>query len=86
MRLTSETRLAGRYLGQPFAGSVRDVQPAGAGAVRVTVQFDEPVDVVRFESFSSFRRRVTCELGRDGTSPARTSDGVPHMVVERGDG
>ena len=32
------------------------------GYVTITVDFDEPVDVVEFESFSAFRKRVTATI------------------------
>lgn len=75
-------RARGRYLGQPFAGVVTGVQRlATADLYRLTLTFDEPVDVVSFDSFSSFRRRVTCTVARDGRSPSRTSNGVPHLTL-----
>lgn len=75
-------RVAGTYLKQPFTGTILalamlpDLQH-----VRVTVQFDEPVDVVTSELFSAFRQRVTATVDRRGISPAKTSDGEPHMRV-----
>lgn len=76
-------RVAGTYLGQPFSGEVLAVQRMGGGHVRVTLHFDRPVDVVTFDSFSAFRQRVSCTLDEDLTAPARTSDGRPHMRIER---
>jgi len=76
-------RVSGRYLKQPFTGTIIGVSALGAGDfTRLTIQFDEPVDVVAFESFSAFRQRVDGTVDRDGVSPAKTSDGVPHMVLE----
>ena len=43
--------------------------------------FDEPVDVVEFESFTGFRQRVTAMVGGDGVSWAKTSDGAPHLIL-----
>lgn len=72
----------GTYLKQPFTGVIRAVAALGGGEMlKVTVQFDEPVDVVTFESFSAFRQRVTATVNREGISPAKTSDGQPHMVL-----
>jgi len=48
---------------------------------RITIVFDEPVDVVSFDSFSAFRQRVTVTLGNDGKTAEKTSDGVPHMQL-----
>ncbi|MCP5368002.1 MAG: hypothetical protein H6907_07965 [Hyphomicrobiales bacterium] len=76
-------RVAGRYLKQAFAGTVIGVQAlSGSGPWRVTVHFDDPVDVVTFDSFSAFRQRVTCVVDGDGRALARTGDGVPHMVLD----
>jgi hypothetical protein len=76
--------VAGRYLKQPFTGrvlGVRDV--AGGTAFDVTIRFDEAVDVVEFESFSNLRTQVQITVSAAGVSAFRTSEGVPHMVVER---
>ena len=75
-------RVAGSYLKQPFTGTVLalalmpDMQH-----IKVTVQFDTPVDVVTSELFSAFRQRVTATVDKRGISPAKTSDGEPHMRV-----
>jgi hypothetical protein len=77
-------QVAGRYLKQAFDGRVLAVREmAGGTAFEVTLEFDEPVDVVEFESFSAFRKRVTATVSSAGVSFSRTSDGVPHLVVER---
>lgn len=75
-------RVAGSYLGQPFTGYVYGLSHApNAPYTRITLQFDEPVDVVRFDSFSSFRQRVSATIGNDGQSVQKTSDGVAQMIV-----
>ena len=75
-------RVQGRYLGQSFWGQVRGLSLRGDGKTRrITLHFDEPVDVVRFASFSSLRQRVSGEIGWDGCSRQKTSDGVPQLVV-----
>jgi len=75
-------RVQGKYLGQRFAAEVIGVHTSSVACrVRLTLQFDEPVDVVSFKSFSSFRQRVTCTLNSDGTTSEKTSDGEPHMVL-----
>lgn len=79
---TVSQRIRGTYLKQPFEGTIISVTSLGAGDMfRLTVQFDEPVDVVAFDSFSAFRQRVQATVNRDGISPNRTSDGEPHMVI-----
>jgi hypothetical protein len=81
--LTPGNKVSGRYLGQHFNGTVMGVQLfQETGRQRVTIDFDKPVDVVKFESFSAFRRRVTSTIGPDGRTSEKTSDGVPHMVLE----
>jgi len=76
--------VAGRYLKQPFTGRVLGVKEVGGGAAfEVVIDFDTPVDVVEFDSFSNFRTRVHITLLAAGVSAFRTSDGVPHMMVER---
>lgn len=72
----------GTYLKQAFTGVVTAVAALGGGEMyQITVQFDEPVDVVAFESFSAFRHRVVATVNREGVSASKTSDGVPHMML-----
>lgn len=79
-------RVTGRYLGQNFAGVVRGMTRVGAAdQYRITLHFDDPVDVVTFDSFSSFRQRVSTLINSDGLSPRKTSDGQPQLVVDRPD-
>ena len=76
--------VSGRYLKQTFSGRVLGVRELYDGAAfEVTIQFDEAVDVVEFDSFSNLRTRVTITVSPAGVSQARTSDGAPHMIVER---
>lgn len=80
--VTPGMRVQGRYLGQFFEGQIYAVSMLGsADQMRVTVQFDEPVDVVRFDSFSAFRSRITSVIGKNGASKQMTSDGEPHLVL-----
>ena len=73
-------RVSGLYLKKPFEGVVLAVRDIGGGsAFEVTLHFDEPVDVVEFESFSAYRQRVTATISADGSSWSKTSDGHPHM-------
>ncbi|WP_425530855.1 glyoxalase superfamily protein [Ferranicluibacter rubi] len=77
------SRVRGFYLGQPFEAQVLGVQAltAQAGRYRLTLDFDEPVDVVTFESFSSFRKRVHCTIDASGRTAAKTSNGRPHVEL-----
>jgi len=74
--------VSGAYLRQNFTGQVLAVREIGGGShYEVTLHFDEPVDVVTFDSFSAFRQRVNVTVDDTGVSPAKTSDGEPHMVI-----
>ena len=76
-------RVEGRYLGQAFSGEVRGLSLQGDGQTRrITLHFDRPVDVVTFESFSSFRQRVSGDIDWGGRSPRKTSDGEPQLVIQ----
>ncbi|MDP9572981.1 UNVERIFIED_ORG: hypothetical protein J2W66_003474 [Agrobacterium larrymoorei] len=50
------SRVSGYYLGQPFTGAILGVQSLGGDPerYRLTMHFDDPVDVVTFDSFSAF--------------------------------
>ncbi|ANL46095.1 hypothetical protein AMC87_CH01379 [Rhizobium phaseoli] len=73
----------GRYLNQPFTGEILSLSALPGGELyRIAIHFDEAVDVVTFESFSAFRRRVSAQIDADGVSPRKTSNGVPHLVLD----
>lgn len=75
-------RVRGRYLGQAFKGRVIGVQIVAPGRYRLTLDFDEPVDVVSFDSFSAFRRRVSCTVDVNGVTAEKTSNGRPHLRLD----
>jgi len=75
-------RVRGTYLGQAFEGDVIGIRTMGAGdRYRLTLHFDEPIDVVTFDSFSAFRQRINCTVDRSGQTAEKTSDGRPHLVL-----
>jgi len=77
-------RVKGAYLRQLFTGLVIGVQLlSDMQHFQVTVKFDKPVDVVTSNLFSAFRQRVTATIDLRGISPARTSDGEPHMRISK---
>ena len=80
---TIGARVAGSYLGQPFTGEVLSagVFENDPTRLRLTLKFDNPVDVVTFESFSAFRHRVNCVVDDTGRSQAKTSNGRPHVEL-----
>jgi len=74
--------VSGTYLKQPFTGRVLALREIGGGShFQVTLHLDEAVDVVTFDSFSSFRQRVNATINDEGVSRSRTSDGEPHLVI-----
>ena len=76
------TAIRGRYLNQPFTGKVLALSAKSGGLYKISIHFDEPVDVVTFESFSAFRQRINAQVDADGISPRKTSNGVPHLVLD----
>jgi hypothetical protein len=77
-------RVQGTYLGRAFTGLVLGVQLlSDMRHYEVTVKFDKPVDVSRFASMVIPRQRVRATVTLDGVSPARTSDGEPHLRLRR---
>jgi hypothetical protein len=76
-------RVTGRYLGHPFVGEVKAARQSSSGYWALTLRFDRPIDVVTSELFSAFRRQVNTTVNAHGQSPQKTSDGQPHMVLER---
>ena len=75
-------RIVGQYLNQTISGYVLGLRElAGGRSFEVTINFDEPVDVVTFDSFSNFRKRIRAIISQDGISYHKTSDGVPHLIV-----
>ena len=76
-------RVSGHYLGQPFQANVVGlVRLQTPGFHRVTLHFDQPVDVVTFESFSAFRQRVSATVNAAGVSPEKTSNGYPQLKLD----
>ena len=75
-------RVSGQYLKRPFTGRIHAVRELQAGSsYEVTLHFDTPVDVVDWDSFSAHRQRVKAIVSPEGISWAKTSDGVPHLIV-----
>jgi len=75
-------RVSGQYLKRPFTGRIHGVRELQAGSgYEVTIHFDEPVDVVDWESFSALRQRVKAFVSPEGVSWSKTSDGVPHLII-----
>lgn len=75
-------RVTGRYLTQRFAATVLAADQLRLGWFRLVLDLDEAVDVVRFDSFSNLRKQIRVDVGPDGHSKERTSDGVPHAELD----
>ena len=77
------SRVKGHYLGQPFEATILGVQAVTAqpGRYRLTLDFDEAVDVVTFDSFSAFRKRVHCTIDETGRTVEKTSNGRPQVEL-----
>ena len=73
----------GKYLGQQISGRVISLATRHKkGRWRITIELDKPVDVVRFDSFSSFRKRVSATINSSGVTIEKTSDGNPHLQLD----
>ncbi|PIL14305.1 hypothetical protein P775_26740 [Puniceibacterium antarcticum] len=68
-------------MSQPFSGRIVALAKAGANT-QISIQLDEPVDTVKFESFSNLRHHIRGVVGPDGHSPRQTSDGTPHLIID----
>lgn len=74
-------KVSGTYLNQAFEAEVLGIQMLTEGRYRVKLHFDDPVDVIAFDSFSSLRRRVSCTVNAKGTTAEKTSDGKPQLQL-----
>ena len=80
-------QVSGLYLGQPFTAKVLNlVAHETNNLFRITMHFDEPVDVVTHQSFSAFRQRVSGNIDSTGKTLEKTSNGVPQIQIHVGDG
>lgn len=75
-------RVRGTYMAQPFEATVMTVTMVTSGWYRLMLNLDEAVDVVTFDSFSNFRKRVQGTVGPAGETRERTSNGVPHLKLD----
>lgn len=76
-------RVKGSYLGNPFTGMVVGMQMLDPQHYKVTVQLDQPVNVSKSKLFDIYRHRVMATLDARGVSASHTSDGEPHMRLQR---
>lgn len=74
--------VSGHYMGHAFTGTLKQVNILQDGAYhRLTLRFDEAIDVIPFEGMSNFRQQVTATVDRRGVTAEKTSDGRPHLVL-----
>ena len=72
--------VSGLYLGQPFKARILSLQTlADDGYLRISLDLEEAVDVVKFDSFSAYRKRIQATIKPDGNTVTKTSDGEPHL-------
>ncbi len=74
--------VSGAYLGHRFRAEVIAVAARRDGGFRVTVVFDEPLNVSAFESMRIERRRVSANIRSDGKTVERIAGGVPQMAID----
>lgn len=79
--LTLGQTVSGTYLGKAITGQVHALSALPDGRFRVTLDLAEPVDVVNFDSFSAFRRRLRANIRPSGETVEKTSNGKPQMQL-----
>jgi len=80
--ITIGQHVTGQYLGHDFTAEVLGVQAQHGGSrYKVTIKLDQAVDVVRFDSFSAFRKRINATINKTGETTEKTSDGVPILKL-----
>jgi hypothetical protein len=79
---TAGGRVRGYFMGQVFEADVLASEQVKPGWYRLTLDLDEAIDVVTFESFSNFRERLVKIVGPDGTTQEKTSQGIAHLTLE----
>ena len=75
-------KVRGTYLGHSVSGRIHALSTLSEGWYELELDLDDPVDVVKSEHFSSFRKRIRATIGPDGTTVAKTSDGNPHLRLQ----
>jgi hypothetical protein len=83
-RVAVPFRVKGFYLEQPFRGLLIGLQLSGdMQYYKVTIQFDEPVNVTPTFMFAAHRQRVSATVDINGLSPALRGNGQPQMRLMR---
>ncbi len=71
----------GHYMGNPFDARILRIGATAEGETRLTLRFNEAIDVVEHTGFSAFRQQINCRVNRDGRSSEEISDGTPHVTL-----
>lgn len=74
-------RVRGRFRGQPATGTILAVSRLATEHHRLTIEWDKPIDVVTFDSFSAHRKRVTHVVNAAGMTAEHLSDGTPLLSL-----
>lgn len=78
LRLNDPVR--GHYLGQAFTGRIVALAKLRRNT-QVSLQLYDPIDTVRFDSFSNMRSHIRGVVGPDGRSPCKMSNGAPQLSL-----
>jgi hypothetical protein len=76
------SRVCGRYLSHPFNATIVDATQLRPGWFQIKLDLDEAIDVVTFDSFSNYRKRIKGVIGPKGHTEECTSNGVPHLEID----
>ena len=74
-------RVQGLYMSRPFDATIVAIKKVRPGWFYFELNLDKAVDVVTFDSFSNFRKRIRGTVGPEGTSQERSSNGAPHLQL-----
>lgn len=76
--------LRGRYLGQPFEGTLLrwSQNEDNEQDTNLTIQLSEPLNVTPEASFEVLRRRLHMRVDRAGRTYEETSNGAPHLQLD----
>ncbi len=77
--------VTGTYRGHRFTGIVHRIEArkfAFKNWYHLTIQLDEAIDVVEFDSFSALRQRIQCAVDETGVTAEKLSNGNPMLALE----
>lgn len=82
-RFPAGAQVEGRYLGHPFVARIVAASQMDDEQVFITLELEEPVDVVDSPRFSALRKRISGTVDRQGRSAALLSSGIPQIEILR---